>query len=460
MLTSIEIGNFKSFKKATMPLAPLTLLIGPNASGKSNALEAIRLLSWLAEGSRLEDIEKSLQGESLLIRGRTSDLFRNNREPSIRLGCHIQEEIDNWKRLKIDIGFKSKHGVIVDVYSGGKIEYDPFDLVITNESVTSDTESSPLYQLVQLGESLYEVMYNNFKNDSLEPHIPCSNHQAIFYQLETPARFDKNDTKSQEVIPTVTKAFRKALQNIVFLDFQPSKMRNYSSALTTGEMIYDDGNNLSAVLFQLCKTQEGGKEFLLKFVKSLPEQNIQDIQFIQTERMDVMIQLVESFGGTKQTIDAPLLSDGTLRVMAIAAALLTSPEGSLVVIEEIDNGVHPSRAESLIHQIQAVAQKRNLRVLLTSHNPALLNALPDDALGDVLCCYRDPDEGDSRITRLGDLDRYPELVAQGPLGYLMTKGTLDRFLKDKTTPEERKQKALAWVEDLKRKRQHESDLSD
>ncbi|GBE73061.1 DNA replication and repair protein RecF [Microcystis aeruginosa NIES-87] len=56
MLTSLTLGNFKSYQEATLSLAPITLLIGANASGKSNALEAIRLLSWLAKGSRLDDI--------------------------------------------------------------------------------------------------------------------------------------------------------------------------------------------------------------------------------------------------------------------------------------------------------------------------------------------------------------------------------------------------------------------
>ncbi len=135
--------------------------------------------------------------------------------------------------------------------------------------------------------------------------------------------------------------------------------------------------------------------------------------------------------------------------MAVGATLLSAQEGSLVIIEEIDNGVHPSRAEDLIRQIQEIAKARKLQVLLTSHNPALLDALPDASLGDVLCCYRDPQNGDSRITRLSDLERYPELVAQGPLGRLMTKRVLDRFLKDQTSLDERKENALAWLNDLK-----------
>jgi|GEM_PF-3516590 len=104
----------------------------------------------------------------------------------------------------------------------------------------------------------------------------------------------------------------------------------------------------------------------------------------------------------------------------------------------------------LVKQIEAIASERELGVLITSHNPALLDAVPDSAIGSVLCCYRDPQLGDSRILRLADLERFPELVAQGTLGQLMTKQVLDRFLKDRTTLEHRQQDALRWLEELQR----------
>jgi hypothetical protein len=290
------------------------------------------------------------------------------------------------------------------------------------------------------------VAYNNFKRGKNKPHIPCSNRQAIFYQIETPGRFEASHVESQRVIPLVTRAVRETLRNVVFLDPSPALMRDY--AYLKDDQIKEDGSNLSAVLYSLSQTSDE-KRKLLGFIKSLPEQDITDIQFIKTDRNDVMVRLVETFGQTSRNVDAPLLSDGTLRVLAIGATLLTAPIGSLVIIEEIDNGVHPSRAETLVRQLETIASERKLRVLLTSHNPALLDALPDSALADVVACYRDPDEGDSRLIRLGDLERYPELVAQGPLGQLMTRRVLDRFLKDKTTKEEREANTMDWFEQLK-----------
>ena len=95
-----------------------------------------------------------------------------------------------------------------------------------------------------------------------------------------------------------------------------------------------------------------------------------------------------------------------------------------------------------------MASQRKLRVVLTTHNPALLDAIPLKAIPHVVACYRDPVQGDSRLVRLQDLQRYPDLVAQGPIGRLVTKGILDRFLKSAPSTErdvQETEKILAFL---------------
>lgn len=430
MLTSIQLTNFKSYRQARLDLAPLTFLIGPNASGKSNALEGIRLLNWLAKGMRLDDIERDIQGGNTVVRGQARDLFRQAGE-SFTLEAHLTDAPEGWCDFSISIDQLNDQ------------------LVVANEQVTHTEEKVPLYRVdSELNEHSDEisVAYNNFMKGPSKPRIPCSNRQAVFFQLETPGRFQQKHPKAQTLIPQVTRALRETLRNIVFLDPRPAQMRDYKYA--GDKHLKEDGSNLSAVLYQLCK-EPASKQDLLDFIRSLPEQDITDVQFIETARQDVMVSLEETFGEQQRFVDAPLLSDGTLRVLAVGAALLSAPQGALLIIEEVDNGVHPSRADVLVKQIRDVASQRQLRVLMTSHNPALLDALPDSALADVLCCYRDSHQGDSRLVRLGDMERYSELVAQGPLGQLMTRKVLERFLKDDTSTEQRRNAALTWLEELK-----------
>ena len=77
-----------------------------------------------------------------------------------------------------------------------------------------------------------------------------------------------------------------------------------------------------------------------------------------------------------------------------------------------------------------------------------MDALPDAALGDVVFCFRDPVQGDSRLVRLGDMDEFPGLISQGSLGQLVTDGIVDRFIKSPHTPADRRQRAMAWLDRL------------
>lgn len=429
-LQSLFLRDFKSFREGGISLHPLTLLIGANASGKSNLIEGLRLLSWLARGQRLDVISRSIEDGDLQIRGRVDDLpYYDSRE------------------FRFEYSFNYPHFASLSV----TIEILDSELRIVDERVDVIGKDVPLYEVADSSHHHdLLVAYNNFLSGGKKPRIACTDQQLVLTQLQTPARFGATHLESQEVIPRTSKALSEALANILFLDPSPRRMREYTHKLD--KSLKGDGSNLSGVLNMLCSSQRG-KERVLRFVRDLPEQDILDIKFVETPRGEVMVSLTESFGGKEHQSDAPVLSDGTLRVLSVAAAVLSAPEGSLVVIEEIDNGVHPSRAKLLLENIQKAAHERSLSVLLTSHNPSLLDALPEEAVPHVACCYRDPEDGSSKIVRLEDIDRYPSLIAQGPVGRLMTKGILDRFLKDERGSDEIKANAKEWLANWKGSRQ-------
>jgi len=429
MLKKIILENFKSYIKCELPLAPLTMLIGANASGKSNALEGLRLLSWLAQGQKLSSIKYQVQNSDRIVRGRVGELGYHGNS-TFTLGCQTSE--DDWNTLKVVLGVRKGE-----------------ELHIETESLTGPTASPPLYEVAQPSTDQntdLRVAYNNFARGGKKPQLTCSDQLAIFTQLESAARFADSNKSSQKIIPKVTRKLQQWLADVLFLDPVPARMRDYS--FKNEKHLSGDGKNLSAVLHYLWHESADTQRSLLDFIQSLPEQDITEIGFIDGPRGEVMVKLSETFGGEKRDYDASLLSDGTLRVLAIAAAMLYAREGSLVVIEEIDNGVHPSRAVLLLERISSIAEKRSLRVLLSSHNPALLDAIPDSAIPNVVFCYRNPIAGDSRLVRLQDLVDYPELIAQGSVGELMTSGVLERFVKQHPGPVKKKEQALAWLESL------------
>ncbi|MBF0340467.1 MAG: AAA family ATPase [Magnetococcales bacterium] len=434
MLTAITLTNFKSHQQSRLPLAPLTVLIGANASGKSNAIEGMRLLSWLAQGQKLTAIPYMSRHDNRVVRGRTEDLFIYGQD-SLELGCETDHE--EWNRLNLTLAKRED------------------ELHISQETLEAASSNKFLYSLDQpsIGHGMdVGVAYNNFSRGGNKPHITCTDQMAIFTQLTRPTTFNANHKTSQEVIPEITRQYEQWLSSMLFLDPVPARMRNYVSP--SEKRLQGDGANLSGVLYHLWgknkpptnqKNLKSQRADILAFIQSLPEQEIQGLDFLTEPRGGVMVSLTETFGGKSRDYDASLLSDGTLRVLAIAAAMLSIEEGGLVVIEEIDNGVHPSRARHLLERIGEIARRRNLRVLLSTHNPALLDALPDSAIPDVVFCYRDPQDGSSRLSRLEDLQDYPELIAQGSLGYLATSGVLERFVKQTRDPKTRKKLTEAWL---------------
>lgn len=444
MLTAITLENFKSYREARLTLAPLTVLIGANASGKSNALEGMRLLSWLAQGQKLSTIQYAVQSGDRVVRGMVEDL-PFERGDAFGLGAETDQA--EWNLLTM------------------KLQRRPDGLHIVGEMLTHNDASVPLYTLDQPSSERgmdCGVAYNNFSKGRNKPHVTCSDQQAIFTQLTSPATFDSGHKTSRERIPPAVKALEQWLSAMLFLDPAPAGMRDY--AFPSDKALQGDGRNISAVLYHLWGAdrdksveRENGeqepyktqRQAILSFIQSLPEQDITSLSFLQEPRGGVMVQLTETFGGRSRDVDASLLSDGTLRVLSIAAAMLSAPEGSLVIIEEIDNGVHPSRARQLLTNIRSIAERRGLRVLLSTHNPAMLDALPDVALPDVLFCYRDQQDGNSRVVRLRDVPEYPELIAQDSLGGLVTSGALERFVK---TPQalDRQARAIAWLDSIKK----------
>ena len=431
MLTSFTLENFKSFREpATLPLAPLTMLAGANASGKSNLVEALRLFSCLVENDFNFGLTEALLERNELIRGNPKDWASKVGE-SISFSCVTTHQ--EWNKYSVTLGMDSDLYLVEDerLYQsdGPKVLFE-----ISGKKFSGSSQNIRFNKVVYPGSDLDTVVYINSNS------LVLSTQNRIQFEIHDRIR-DKELTASE-----VTNLYVQWISSMMFLFANPAKMRTYS--VQNEKMLNGDGANLSGVLHYLCRNSEV-RHRLLDLIRSIPEQEIQGIDFIETPRNEAMVTLTEAFGGIRREFDASLLSDGTLRVLAIAAAVFSAKDGSLVVIEEIDNGIHPSRAGALLQQLFDIAKERNLRLLLTTHNPALLDALPQEAVPDVVFCFRHPETGASQLTRLSDLTDYSGLVARGGIGSLMTQGIVDRFVKNPRTPEEKRRQALAWLEELR-----------
>jgi predicted ATPase len=212
-------------------------------------------------------------------------------------------------------------------------------------------------------------------------------------------------------------------------------MRNYSPL---SESLRSDASNIAGVLAAL--PEQARKEVereLSRYVSGLPERDIEKVWAEKVGRFesDAMLYCRESWVPQKHTteIDARAMSDGTLRFLAILTALLTRPGGSQMVIEEVDNGLHPSRSNLLLKVLRDLGSSRKIDILVTTHNPALLDELGSEMLPFVVVAHRDAGTGESKLTLLEDVHNLPKLLAAGPIGKISSKGMIERNLSEKAS---------------------------
>ena len=412
MLKSIYLHNFKSFAEAELPLEQLTLMIGSNASGKSNALEALWILSQLATGRELSVILDGERRSDGRVRGGSAACPRVPFQ-SFELGCTYQAE-------KYELEYR------IMVHVGENIS-------VENESLKRITRDKT--------EKLFETLDARTSDDILVQYLPDTYHSRLLCRRDVAilsrlhGLIPKHSADLRDVVMDV-QSFLVVLNKIFLFQPEPWRMRDY--ARMGDKELRFNGENLSAVLYDLCKKQNRIDD-IRKIIDDLPDNGIEMMGFILTTARDVMLSLQEA-GGVK--IDARQLSDGTLRCLAILAAVYSEPEGSMIVVEELDNGIHPSRITKLLHAIQQIAAERHLTLVVTTHNPAVMDAVGPDHMDGLVLCYRSKEDGASTFARIVDLPDYLRLVAKGTMGELAEQ---DAFVKAIREPHDISKHDYSWL---------------
>lgn len=85
-------------------------------------------------------------------------------------------------------------------------------------------------------------------------------------------------------------------------------------------------------------------------------------------------------------------------------------------MEELDNGIHPARVSALINRLGELGKSRGVDIILTTHNPILLNKYDKEKLLGVSIVYRDQEKGISQFIPFVEIEQYPKLLAKGGLG--------------------------------------------
>ena len=327
-LEKVHIKNYLSLRDVTLPLKPLTVLVGPNASGKSNVLSALELLKTMTVDERLPAegfIQKSLwagegQKYSFDLHAKAEEnqtLYHLEMKPSPDFPYHAEQLSVNGINV---ISIQDGHGVVHDENGENELTYDSNELAL---------RSAGNYGNKPITRALAEFI----KKWKIYDFIP----EILRGSLE---RFSPADKEIRESIK---------------LDFV--------------------GRNLAEVLWNWHKNSS---ESFRNVSDSLAYSTNLEIDHCLVDGQNQLCLLE----GYKNPIPLESASDGTLRLIAYNI-LLNEPElPPLIAIEEPERNLHPGALTYIANVLEQISQ--HSQVIITTHSSQLLDALNPESLSDSL----------------------------------------------------------------------------
>jgi len=402
MLKELKIRHWKSFEEATLYVDPLTVLIGLNASGKSNILDA---LTFLQRTVAYRDLHTALAGDRFL--------------PEIRGGV-------DWTALRGHVSFELSVKISDD--AGGDFLYSIEIDLIRKELVIPVVKKEVLTKFPKKGKPINLFWTEPY--DTNQPFLTLKTYngksgvaRSVNNSISVLAQVYSSKV-NEEIRGGVDNVYT-TLKNIFILDPIPQNARKYVSLDPDLAL---DGSNIAGVIASMSNGQKVDFEKIItKYAAQLPEREIKKVEALRFgpfEKDAILVCEEEFVKGKTQKVDSRGLSDGTLRFLAILTAILTRPPGSLLVIEEFDNGIHPSRAGLMLNMLQEEGRNRGVDVLVTTHNPAFLNEMGPEMIPFVVLSHRDIETGLSKLTQVEDLPNLTKLLGKGLVGDWIAKGYL------------------------------------
>lgn len=354
MLKRLKVRGFKSLLDVEASLSRLVVVFGPNAVGKSNFLEAVLLLSQLVRERTLADAFKPpLRGypaesfslppgglQELLAEDSTALSLEADLEPPVPAGKQPQD-----LRYRVAIRIRPQTGAlgVVDEYLS-RLRRDGAPKGTAR--LERDGERFVVRRLSEAGQPRHELLGLN--------HTIVSNQQ---YSGET--RYPDFDRLREEL----------ASWHTYYLDPRVA-MREPRPPEQVSDL-GPRGENIAPFLHRLKHSVDRAGSFRAirrALHSAIPTVDNLDVD-LDPKRGTLDIQVWQN--GTPYS--SRVISEGTLRVLALCAIAANPWPSRLVAFEEPENGVHPRRIETIVDLLMSMARER--QVLVTTHSPTLITAL-------------------------------------------------------------------------------------
>jgi len=381
MIKRIKIEGYKSFKSLDLKLSPISVIFGPNASGKSNLLDAIQLLSRMAtcktlgeafEGHRGFPLESFYYGDVGFEEMLKKDKLKMSFEVDLELSERIIEELK-----KAPTPLPPGSGQPDNESIGGQIihrslRYSAFVEACRPEweARLKKSEVAPIDQEGKINTDVEPFWKFPSEYEGQKDAFLFQNGGTKAYQTGS-ARLPLG---IRGFFPHVV-AFILELEQWKTWYPDPKAMRE-KNHIEYIRQIGPRGEKLAAFLNVLeHDNPKSFENFNLTLSQALPLDHAR-IDIVRDEPGMLSLRLVED------GISYPmrLISDGTLRLIGLLAALDPESPATVICIEEPENGVHPTRIRLIAEILKNAAEYYGKQIIVTTHSPLFAEYFDDEQL--------------------------------------------------------------------------------
>ncbi len=388
-IANVKISNFKSFEEVDLDLTDFNVLIGGNASGKSNFVNIFKFL---------RDIFTYDLNNAISMQGGLEYLINQNKGSSENLSFKLTSTDMHRFSIKKDDEYILTEN-LETVYSFSlKISDDMNDYKIVKDNLKLKCDffklSRPRWSECVIEERMYNKKPNLKKSEKISSgqiNISKSDNNINLSVIDSP--LDDEDILPEYIKRRILEDFidpensgtEKMLLietplsilpirwgynfiNVSSYDFDPRLCKR--AALITGKFnLEEDGNNLSIILKHILDNEEKRELFINLIKQVLPF--FEDIKVANFIDKSVIFQLKEKY--SEEYIAASFISDGTINIIALILALYFEEslyKNPLIIFEEPERNMHPKLISSIVDMINDASSEK--QIIITTHNPEIL----------------------------------------------------------------------------------------
>jgi len=397
-ITELRVSNYKSCREVLVRPQSLTVIIGRNAAGKSNFVDAIDFLSHVYRGG--------LENAVALKGGYENIAFRRARRARSEIGFQVKAKFFAANlRVASQVGQRpssvpKKDGISVEYCHDFAFRAQGRDIA-SDFSVTRETLS---VQLKDSSGSLIDTVSIRRTSDNkvaLDGDAGTELARNFVYFFE----YSNSDLRNERgVAPTelmlslpfmsgrILSKFLRFIRNMAIFQVSPELARE-SGVPSPNPVLSRSGQNLPAVINWLKKKAPAEWLRVQEAMQEIaPEIERIEVGYLHTKTLGLYFYE----GGVSRPWTVEDMSDGTVRALAMLVSCF-DPRNSVLIIEEPENSVHPWVIQNLVKSLRDISVSRN--VIMTSHSPSVINSISPE---DVWVAYKRA--GSTSVAHLVELD--------------------------------------------------------